>query len=236
MLGTGQLSLAKFLFITADETNNLTTKNIQHYIQFVLERIQPQRDIHFYTKTTIDTLDYSGENINQGSKVVFAAYGQPVRKLATENSNALNEIRGFTTARMVIPGVVAIGGNAYQNQKDAKEEIQSLGHHLSLLLKENKTLSKAIDEEIVLIVLCDDPAFLSANLNNFLWTTFTRSNPSHDIYGVDEFYDNKHWGCKGPIIIDARAKPHHAPPVEKDPETEKKINRLFEKGGSLFGV
>lgn len=236
MLGTGQLSLAKYLFITADEANKLTTKNIQQYFQFVLERIQLHRDVHFYTKTTIDTLDYSGENINQGSKVVFAAYGQPIRKLATASSSSLNEIRGYTLAKMVMPGVVAIGGEAYQNQAHAKEEIQTLCKHLSLLLKENKTFSKESDEEIVLIVLCDDPLFLSANLNNFLWTTFTRSNPSHDIYGVDEFYENKHWGCHGPLIIDARSKPHHAPAVEKDPETEKKINRLFEKGGSLFGI
>jgi 4-hydroxy-3-polyprenylbenzoate decarboxylase len=236
MLGTGQLSLAKYLFITADETNKLNTKNIQQYFQFVLERIQLHRDVHFYTKTTIDTLDYSGENINQGSKVVFAAYGQPIRKLATASSSSLNEIRGYTLAKMVMPGVVAIGGEAYQNQAHAKEEIQALCKHLSLLLKENKTFSKELDEEIVLIVLCDDPLFLSANLNNFLWTTFTRSNPSNDIYGVDEFYENKHWGCHGPLIIDARSKPHHAPAVEKDPETEKKINRLFEKGGSLFGI
>ena len=235
MLGTGQLSLAKYLFITADEANKLTTKNIQQYFQFVLERIQLHRDVHFYTKTTIDTLDYSGENINQGSKVVFAAYGKSVRKLASEPSSFLNEIRGYTEAKMVMPGVVALGGEAYQNQAHAKEEIQALCKHLSLLLKENKTFSKESDEEIVLIVLCDDPVFLSANLNNFLWTTFTRSNPSHDIYGVDEFYENKHWGCHGPLIIDARSKPHHAPAVEKDPETEKKINRLFEKGGSLFG-
>jgi 4-hydroxy-3-polyprenylbenzoate decarboxylase len=36
------------------------------------------------------------------------------------------------------------------------------------------------------------------------------------------------------MIIDARIKPHHAPPVITDPETEKKIDRIFEKGGSLF--
>ena len=236
MLGTGQLSLAKFLFITADETNKLNTKNIQQYFQFVLERIQLHRDIHFHTKTTIDTLDYSGENINQGSKVVFAAYGQPIRKLAKASSSSLNEIRGYTQAKMVMPGVVAIGGEAYQNHSVAKEEISALSKHLSLLLKENRTFAKEPGEEIVLMVLCDDPSFLSANLNNFLWTTFTRSNPSHDIYGVDECYENKHWGCNGPLIIDARSKPHHAPAVEKDPETEKKINRLFEKGGSLFGI
>jgi 4-hydroxy-3-polyprenylbenzoate decarboxylase len=36
------------------------------------------------------------------------------------------------------------------------------------------------------------------------------------------------------LVFDARIKPHHAPPVEKDAATEKRIDRLFEKEGSLF--
>ena len=81
-----------------------------------------------------------------------------------------------------------------------------------------------------------DADFVADKLNNFLWVTFTRSNPSHDIYGINSFTDNKHWGCKGPLIIDARIKPHHAPPLEKDPAIEKGIAPIFEKGGSLYGV
>ena len=73
-------------------------------------------------------------------------------------------------------------------------------------------------------------------MQNYLWVTYTRSNPSHDIYGVDSFFENKHWGCNGPIIIDARLKPHHAPPLIKDEAVEKRVDRLFEKGGSLYGI
>jgi 4-hydroxy-3-polyprenylbenzoate decarboxylase len=87
-----------------------------------------------------------------------------------------------------------------------------------------------------MIVVCDDSAFVGTNLNNYLWVTYTRCNPSHDIYGIASFTQNKHWGCNGPLIIDARIKPHHAPPVEKDPAVEKHIDRLFNKGGSLYGV
>ena len=87
-----------------------------------------------------------------------------------------------------------------------------------------------------MVVICNDAGFVSEKLNNFLWVAFTRCNPSHDIYGIDSFTTNKHWGCNGPLIIDARIKPHHAPPVEKDAATEKSIDRLFAKGGSLFGI
>jgi 4-hydroxy-3-polyprenylbenzoate decarboxylase len=89
---------------------------------------------------------------------------------------------------------------------------------------------------VVMIIVCDDSGFVSATLNNFLWVTFTRCNPSHDIYGIEIFTENKHWGCNGPLVMDARIKPHHAPPLIKDAAVEKSINRLFEKGGSLYGV
>ena len=91
-------------------------------------------------------------------------------------------------------------------------------------------------ESIPLIVLCDDSRFLSATLNNFLWITFTRANPSHDIHGVKAFIEHKHWGCHGSVIIDARIKPHHAPPLIEDKKVKEKVDRMFAKGGALEGL
>jgi 4-hydroxy-3-polyprenylbenzoate decarboxylase len=82
-----------------------------------------------------------------------------------------------------------------------------------------------------LIIVCDDAAFVSASIQNFLWVTFTRCNPSHDIYGVNEFTENKHWGCHGPLIIDARVKPHHAPALEKDEAVEKRVDEILLRAG-----
>jgi len=222
ILGTGQLSLAKFLFITADDNNQVTTHNVNEYLQFVLERIDWKRDVHFYTNTTIDTLDYSGTSINSGSKVVFAAYGEKIRTLAKEFT-----VPGFADAKIALPGVAVLKADPFTTQADAATELQSLSDSL-------KGQKDALSE-IALIILADDAAFTSATLNNFLWVTFTRCNPSHDIYGVDSFTENKHWGCNGPLIIDARKKPHHAPELMKDEAVERSIDHLFEKGGSLYG-
>ncbi len=228
ILGTGQLSLAKFLFITADDENKVSTHNIKNYLSFVLERIDLKRDIHFYTNTTIDTLDYSGTGLNSGSKVVLAAYGQKQRELATEIPDVFKNLQGFENATVVLPGVVALQTKAFANYATAKMEMEAL----------NAQLSTTKHQPLIfpLIIIADDAGFVSATLNNFLWVTFTRCNPSHDMYGIDSFTINKHWGCNGALIFDARIKPHHAAPVEKDAATEKKINRLFEKGGSLYGV
>ena len=228
VLGTGQLSLAKFLFIAADDTNQLRTHPVQPFFQYILERINLQRDVHFYTNTTIDTLDYSGTGLNTGSKVVFAAYGEPIRELATEIPSVLNELTQFENPRLVMPGVVAIKTKPFTNYQTVKEEMKMLNYQLHDSTDELKG--------IAMLVVCDDADFVASNLRNYLWVTYTRCNPSHDIHGIKESVINKHWGCEGPLVIDARIKPHHAPPVEKDPAVEKRVDRLFAKGGSLQNI
>ncbi len=228
VLGTGQLSLAKFLFITADDTNQLRTRNIPAYLQFVLERIHLERDLHFHTQTTMDTLDYSGTGLNAGSKVVFAAYGNPIRTLEKEVPSILQELTLFEQPNIALPGVVVLQAKAFINYPQTLIEIASLNEQLLPHLDALKG--------VPFIVLADDASFTAETLNNFLWVAFTRCNPSHDIHGIAAFQTNKHWGCNGPLVIDARIKPHHAPVLVTDPEVEKKIDRLFEKGGSLYGI
>lgn len=224
ILGKGQLSLAKYLFIIAHEDNmQLRASNIKDYFIHVLERIDFTRDIHFYTRTTIDTLDYSGTDINSGSKVVFAAAGNKIRTLATEITN-LNLPDCFYKPFVVLPGALAIQGNKYTDKITAETEIEKLNTLFST------------DNVFPLIIICDDSEFTSHNLTNFLWVTFTRSNPSHDIYGINSFIENKHWGCKNSLIIDARVKPHHAPPLIKDNAIEKRVDALGVRGKSLYGI
>ena len=79
-----------------------------------------------------------------------------------------------------------------------------------------------------LILLVDDGRFTAASLNNFVWVAFTRANPSHDVYGIRAFTEHKHWGCRGPLVIDARKKPHHAPELEVDPDVQKRVEKLLD--------
>jgi 4-hydroxy-3-polyprenylbenzoate decarboxylase len=228
ILGTGQLSLAKFLFITADDENKLTTHPIEKYLQFVLQRINLERDVHFYTNTTIDTLDYSGTGLNTGSKVVFAAYGEVRRELATTVHSKLKELAGFVNPQLAMAGVLVLQATAFSNYETAAAEMKQLDEQL--------LAHTALLANVPFIVIADDADFVCERLNNFLWIAFTRCNPSHDIYGIGAFTLHKHWGCKGPLLLDARIKPHHAPPLIRDVAVEKTIDKLFEKGGSLYGI
>ena len=216
ILGTGQLSLAKFVFITADDTNQISTHRVQAYFEYILSRLDLSNDIHFYTKTTMDTLDYSGEGLNSGSKVVIAAYGDVKRILANTVPQRLLNLN--MDANLVMPGVIAVNATAYNTNA-----LQTA------LAGQGETLLE--QEGVVMIIRTEDPRWMASDINNFLWAAFTRTNPSHDIEAIDAFTTNKHWGAKGPMVFDATIKPHHAPPVIKDVAVEKKVDAILEKYG-----
>jgi len=227
ILGKGQLSLAKYLFIVAKEDDpNLSVNDIGGFLKHVLQRIDLTRDLHFYTKTTIDTLDYSGSGLNSGSKVAVAVAGAIKRELWGELPAGFALPRPFEKFKMVMPGVIAIEVPKNIKNSDLPIVLEILDEHLR-----NEDLNS-----LPLLILCDDADFTAQSIYNFVWVTFTRSNPSHDIYGIDSFTEHKHWGCNGPLIIDARIKPHHAPVLEKDLAVEKAVDKMGEKGGALYGV
>jgi 4-hydroxy-3-polyprenylbenzoate decarboxylase len=84
-----------------------------------------------------------------------------------------------------------------------------------------------------IIVVVDDSPFTARQLRNFLWVVFTRSNPAADIHGIKEFFEQKHWGCAGSLVIDARIKPHHAPPLVESSEVTRKVDALAARGGPV---
>ena len=216
ILGTGQLSLAKFVFITADETNQLSTHHVQEYFEYILARLDLANDIHFYTKTTMDTLDYSGDGLNTGSKVVIAAYGDVKRNLATVVPARLTALN--MDASLVMPGVVAVNSATYTT---AALQKALEGQGATLLNQEG----------VVMIIRTEDANWMASDLNNFLWAAFTRTNPSHDMDAIDPYTTNKHWAANGPLVFDATIKPHHAPPVLKDAAIEKRVDAILEKYG-----
>ena len=227
ILGKGQLSLAKYLFITADETNKISTHNEAEFYRHILERINLKRDLHFYTNTSIDTLDYSGTSLNSGSKLVVAAYGDKLRELSFVINGQLQELATFKNPQIAIPGVLVLQGAKFESYEKSIQEFENFN---------NEIIQKNIDfKSFPMIVVVDDSSFTAANLKNWLWVTFTRSNPSHDVYGINSFTEYKHFGCDN-MIIDARVKPHHAPTLEKVVEIEKKVDKLFEKSGSLHSI
>ena len=223
ILGNGQLSLAKYLWITDDPTGDLKIHDIAEFLQHMLRRVDWRRDLHFHTQTTIDTLDYSGSGFNKGSKLVIAATGNPVRELPTEYPAGLPLPNGFRDPKLVLPGVLAVEGPKFstpQSRDDIDRFCKPLDPHSTL-------------SQFPIVTIVDDSQFAAANLNNWLWTTFTRSNPATDISGISVETIDKHWGCSGSLVIDARVKPGHAPPLIQDPATTARVDARAGRGGPL---
>jgi 4-hydroxy-3-polyprenylbenzoate decarboxylase len=224
ILGTGQLSLAKFVWITAEEKKSkgdnsaveIDVNNVPAFFQYMLSRMDFSTDLHFYTNTTMDTLDYSGDGLNSGSKLVLAAYGDLRRNLATSVPAKISALH--PNAQLIMPGVIALNANGI-SITSLQENLKGSGEML---------LEK---EGVCMLIITEDATWMASDLNNFIWATFTRTNPAKDMEGVDSFTTNKHWGCKGPLIFDATIKKHHAPAVVKDTETEKKVTALLSTYG-----
>jgi 4-hydroxy-3-polyprenylbenzoate decarboxylase len=238
ILGQGQLSLAKYLFIVAKEDDpSLDVHDIPAFFRHVLERVDWTSDLHFQTRTTIDTLDYSaGMGLNAGSKVVVAAAGPERRELGTTVPPDLRLPDGFGDPRVVMPGVLALRGpkggarNAERGAEDP--DIAGLLAGLHSALRAPRSALRGFP----LVLLVDDSEFAARSLGNFLWVTFTRSDPASDVLGVGAFVERKHWGCRGPLVIDARLKPHMPPPLEEDPAVSKRVDELAKRGGPLHGI
>jgi 4-hydroxy-3-polyprenylbenzoate decarboxylase len=245
ILGQGQLSLAKYLFIVnGGEAPGLDAHDVEPFLAHLLARVDWARDCHFHTETTIDTLDYSGSGFNAGSKLVVAARGPERRSLARELPAAVSLPDGFTNPRLCLPGVVAVQGPRIEPRprlEAASDAAIWESARTSPWSADVARFTAAIGpdhplREVPLLVIVDDSAFAAASLANFLWLTFTRSNPAVDVHGVGSSVVHKHWGCTGPLVIDARLKPHHAPPVEEDPTVTAAVDALCRRGGPLAGL
>ena len=228
VLGTGQLSLAKYVLICAHEDNpELDITNEQSFFVHMLERIDFSNDLHFFTRTTMDTLDYSTRNIHDGSKLVMAAAGDIKRKLWVRFPQGFVLPDEFNYPKIAGPGIVVIQGPEFTNYSKAKIQINQLKKYLQ---------TKVGLDSLPLFVIVDDADFASQSFSNFLWVTFSRSNPSHDVYGVKEKTVFKHWGCNPPLIIDARIKAFHAKALEPDKQVQAKVKEFGKKGGPLHGI
>jgi len=234
ILGQGQLSLAKYLLIVAREDNpDLDIHDIPAFFRHLLERVDWGTDLHFQTRTTIDTLDYSGTGLNEGSKLVISAAGPKRRELPKELNASLSLPAGFGQPRVCMPGVLAVQGPRYAPGKVDGPE-QASDPEVERFCRELGT-GHAINA-FPLVVIVDDSAFVAQSLHNLLWVTFTRSNPAPDVHGVGAFISQKHWGCQGSMVIDARIKPQHAPPLETDSEIARRVDQLGAPGGPLHGI
>ncbi|ADG83335.1 UbiD family decarboxylase [Thermincola potens] len=211
ILGEGQLALTKFLMIT-DVPVDL--KKFPVFLESVLARFNPARDLFIINNTAMDTLDYTGRKFNQGSKAIMLGLGDPVRDLPGEYTGG--PIAGIEKIKPYCRGCLMISGSAYSAAPDLARQVVEHGREQL--------------QEWPLVILVDDADALK-DQTGFLWTVFTRFDPAWDIYAAYEVGHNK-IVYSGPIVIDARMKPDY--PDELIPR-EDIVRQVSQRWKELFG-
>lgn len=230
LLGNTQTSLAKYLLIVAEEdAPSLSCHNVAAFLTHILERTDFSRDLHFLTSASCDTLDYCGGYLNEGSRLIWAAAGKPKRRLERELREFPDLPTGFGHPLVCLPGIMALSGPPHRQEAGIQD--RRVMDELCPALA-----SWPSSKNFPLVVLADDSQFCSASLENLLWVTFTRSDPATDTYGANSRITAKHWQCDPPLIIDARKKGFHAPPLEEDQSLLKRLEKLSVANGPLAGI
>jgi len=207
ILGEGQLSLTKFLLIT-DRTVDL--RDIRAVLEHVLARTRPETDLYVFGDLAMDTLDYTGPEVNRGSKGVWLGLGDPVRELP--RTFAAPELPvGVADVRVFCGGCLVVGAPRYADEPDAAGR---LARHPAF-------------SGWPLVIVTDEPARAAASPMNFLWTTFTRFEPARDIHAASLRVSSNHVLRTPPIVIDARMKPGYPDELFCDPETAELVERRW---------
>ena len=207
ILGEGQLSLTKFLLVT-DRAVDL--KDFRATLVHLLERTRPETDLYVFSNLSMDTLDYSGPKVNEGSKGVWLGLGDPIRDLPRE-FQAAELPRGCGDVEVFCPGCLVVGGPSYETEPGAAARF---AQHPAFA-------------DWPLVVLSDEPKRAAKSAMNFLWTTFTRFEPAADLYAASTEVVRHHLSYKPPIAIDARMKPWYPKELFADEQTASTVTRRW---------
>jgi 4-hydroxybenzoate decarboxylase subunit C len=220
ILGEGQLSLTKFLLVV-DRAVDL--KDFRATLAHVLERTHPETDLFVFANLAMDTLDYTGPAVNEGSKGVWLGLGEKVRELPGEFTRGADLPRAARAPIVFCPGCLVVGGPPVADEPGAAARFAE---------------SPAF-RDWPLVVLTDEPVRAAKSAMNFLWTTFTRFEPAADIHAASKRIVRNHVALSGPIVIDARTKPGFPDELFCDPETAALVSRrwreYFPSGGVEMG-
>lgn len=208
ILGEGQLSLQKFLLVT---DQHVDLRDFRATLEHVLARTNPETDLYVFSNLSMDTLDYSGPKVNEGSKGVWLGLGDPVRDLPREFRPPVPPPSDVTDVRVFCGGCLVVTGSAFDADRDAPARIAAHPAFAGWPL----------------VVLSDEAERATRSAMNFLWTTFTRFEPAADIHAASARMVRNHIAYSGPVCIDARMKPWYPKEVTCRPEVAKLVDRRW---------
>ena len=206
ILGEGQLSLTKFLLVL---DRQIDLRDFRAVLEYVLARADFRSDLYVFANLAMDTLDYTGPEVNRGSKGVLLGVGEARRDLPGEFHAELPS--GLRVAVVFCRGCLVVSGPLYSEER---ELAQRVAQHASI-------------QSWPLVIIVDDANAATTSVTNFLWTTFTRFEPAADIFANSTSVIKNHISYQAPVVIDARMKPWYPAELACDQKTSELVDKRW---------
>ena len=206
LLGEGQLSLTKCLFLTDQDVD---LHDFPRVLTTLLERMDFGSDVLVLGRTAMDTLDYTGPSVNRGSKMLWMGLGERRRALPTRFEGPLPP--GVAGARTFVPGCLVAAAKPWIEDPDAAAR----------LAREEAFRAWP------LVVLVDDLEEATRSTELFLWTWFTRFDPGQDLHARSTHLEHLHPVLEAPLVVDARLAPDFPEVLEVDDSTRTLVDRRW---------
>lgn len=203
VLGEGQLSLTKILFVV---DGPISLSNFPSVLSSLLARIRSEEDIIILPSTSNDTLDMTGPKQNHGSKALFFGLGPERRHLPTTFSAPCPSF--IRNATVFCPGCLVLDCIDPQIHPDRITQEKSFA-------------------EWPLLILVDDARVTASSQLEFLWSVFTRFEPASDIFATQTKISRNSLHFSLPLLIDARMKSSYSSMLQPSSETVSLVDKRW---------
>ena len=206
LLGDGQLSLTKNLVLVGPDAN---PRDRSQVIQAIRRNFDPVHDFHLIARTAADTLDFTGEAVHKGSKMILDATpgssgeGSPT---AVALPSKLASISPFISKYRLVGRTMLI------------IQVSESGRSVVQMLVDNPLLVG-----VKIVVAVSDDVDIEDD-ESLLWGIFTRFDAVLDVMFSDTEFRGLAQVYSGVMGIDATWKHGYQKPLLMDPEIIKKVD------------
>jgi len=211
LLGEGQLSLTKTLILVGPDVN---PRDRSQVLQAIRRNFDAEQDFHLLARTAADTLDFTGESLHKGSKMILDA-------------TASNGTNGEPTAVALPANLSSIASGVVKHRLVGKTllVVQTDGNGRDVV---DKLVDSPLLGGVKLVAAVSSDVDIDDD-ENLLWGIFTRFDAVRDVTFSKQEFRGIAPVYSGVLGIDATWKTGYQAPLVMDPDVVKKVDSKWSK-------
>ncbi|MBI4428970.1 MAG: UbiD family decarboxylase [Ignavibacteriales bacterium] len=210
LLGTGQLSLTKFLVLVSGEINPRDWLSV---LREVRDNFDPLLDFVLLPKVPLDTLDFTGAQMELGSKMILDATRRGKRggtRKAWRSGDLRRLDRRILGANLIEECLLVV-----KVERDGKQVVEKLVRKEAL---QGLKIIAAVSEDVDI-----------TNRENYIWGIFTRFDCERDVVFSEQRLRGIVPVYRGVMGIDATWKKGYPLPLVMDKKIVKKVEERWQQ-------